>query len=171
MKSIVQTVNLNKKYKYKYALKDFNITIQKGDIYGLIGINGAGKSTLIKIITGITQPTSGTLCLFENQGNLDLMRRKIGSVIENPAFAPNLSAKDNLRYYATVMGLENIDATITELLIKVNLDPDSKQPFRQFSLGMKQRLGIAFALLNNPEFVILDEPTYSSIPCPYHFPF
>ena len=140
-------------------MKDFNITIRKGDIYGLIGVNGAGKSTLIKIIAGITEPTSGTLYLFNDQNHLDVMRRKIGSVIENPAFTPNLSARDNLKYYATIMGIENVEKTVTDLLVKVNLDPHSKQPFRQFSLGMKQRLGIAFALLNNPEFVILDEPT------------
>ena len=159
MENIVRTVNLNKKYKYKHALKDFNITIRRGDIYGLIGVNGAGKSTLIKIIAGIINQTSGTLYLFDSQNDLDLHRRKIGSVIENPAFFPNLSARDNLKYYATIMGLIDADETIVSLLTKVKLDPNSNQPFRQFSLGMKQRLGIAFALLNNPEFVILDEPT------------
>jgi ABC-2 type transport system ATP-binding protein len=162
MNIIVQTKNLNKKYKYKHALKDFNITIRKGDIYGLIGVNGAGKSTLIKLITGITQPTSGDLYLFGTRNDLDLQRRKIGSVIENPSFYPNMSAYQNLEYYATVMATAAgpIDKkTITDLLLKVKLDPNSKQPFKQFSLGMKQRLGIAFALLNDPEFVILDEPT------------
>lgn len=162
MDIIVQTKNLNKKYKYKQALKDFNITIRKGDIYGLIGVNGAGKSTLIKLITGITQPTSGDLYLFGTRNDLDLQRRKIGSVIENPSFYPNMSAYQNLEYYATVMATAAgpIDKkTITDLLLKVKLDPNSKQPFKQFSLGMKQRLGIAFALLNDPEFVILDEPT------------
>lgn len=158
MEPIVQTINLNKKYKHKHALKDFNITIGKGDIYGLIGVNGAGKSTLIKIIAGITEPTSGELYLFKNQLDLDLMRRKIGSVIENPTFTPGMSAKQNLEYYATVMGIHD-DKLIIDLLKQVNLDPDSTQPFKQFSLGMKQRLGIAFALLNSPEFVILDEPT------------
>lgn len=158
MESIVRTVNLNKKYKHKHALKDFNISIKKGDIYGLIGVNGAGKSTLIKIIAGITEPTNGTLYLFGSQNDLNLYRRKIGSVIENPAFTPNMSARENLEYYATVMGI-NDNELITKLLKQVNLDPNSRQPFKQFSLGMKQRLGIAFALLNNPEFVILDEPT------------
>lgn len=162
MDTIVQTVNLNKKYKYKHALKNFNITIKRGDIYGLIGVNGAGKSTLIKIIAGITQQTNGDLYLFGTKNDLDLQRRKIGAVIENPSFFPNMSAYQNLEYYATVMATAAgpIDReTINQLLKKVKLDPSSKQPFRQFSLGMKQRLGIAFALLNNPEFVILDEPT------------
>ena len=162
MDIIVQTKNINKKYKYKHALKDFNITIKKGDIYGLIGVNGAGKSTLIKIITGITQPTSGDLYLFGTRNDLDLQRRKIGSVIENPSFYPNMTAYKNLEYYANIManaaGVIDKQAII-DLLLRVKLDPHSKQPFRQFSLGMKQRLGIAFALLNNPEFVILDEPT------------
>ncbi len=162
MEHIVQTKNLNKKYKYKHALKDFNITINKGDIYGLIGVNGAGKSTLIKIIAGITTQTNGELYLFGSRNDLDLHRRKIGAVIENPSFYPNMSAYQNLEYYATVMATAAgpIEKTVlNELLTKVKLDPNSKQPFRQFSLGMKQRLGIAFALLNNPEFVILDEPT------------
>jgi ABC-type multidrug transport system ATPase subunit len=156
--SIVRTVNLNKKYKHKHALKDFNISIKQGDIYGLIGVNGAGKSTLIKIIAGITEPTSGTLYLFDNMNDLHLSRRKIGAVIENPAFSPNLSARQNLEYYATVKGMDDKNVII-DILNKVKLDPNSKQPFKQFSLGMKQRLGIAFALLNNPEFIILDEPT------------
>lgn len=162
MENIVRTINLNKKYKYKYALKDFNITINKGDIYGLIGVNGAGKSTLIKIIAGITSQTSGDLYLFNSRNDLDLHRKKIGSVIENPSFYPNMSAYQNLEYYATVMSTAAdpiSKKTIHDLLLKVKLDPNSKQPFRQFSLGMKQRLGIAFALLNNPEFIILDEPT------------
>lgn len=158
MYAVVQAINLNKKYKNKHALKDFNITIEKGDIYGLIGVNGAGKSTLIKIIAGITTQTSGSLYLFGDESNLDEKRRRIGSVIENPSFSPNLCARENLEYYATVMGIKD-KQLIIDLLEKVHLDPHSKQPFRQFSLGMKQRLGIAFALLNSPEFVILDEPT------------
>ena len=158
MERIVYANNLTKKYKYNYALKDFNITINKGDIYGLIGVNGAGNSTLIKIIAGITEPTSGELSLFDNQYGMMAARSKIGAIIENPSFYPNLSATENLMYYATVLGIKDTKI-VKELLIKVKLDPASKQPFKQFSLGMKQRLGIAFALLNNPEFIILDEPT------------
>ena len=158
MERIVYANNLTKKYKYNYALQDFNITINKGDIYGLIGVNGAGKSTLIKIIAGITDQTSGDLTLFDNQYSLMQARSKIGAIIENPSFYPNLSAAENLIYYATVIGIKD-KQIITDLLLKVKLDPTSKQPFKQFSLGMKQRLGIAFALLNNPEFIILDEPT------------
>ena len=158
MSVVVQTLNLNKKYKNKHALKDFNITINKGDIYGLIGVNGAGKSTLIKIIAGITIPTSGSLQLFGDERDLDAKRHRIGSVIENPSFSPNLTARQNLEYYATVMGIKDKEL-IDGLLTKVHLDPNSKQTFRQFSLGMKQRLGIAFAMMNSPEFIILDEPT------------
>lgn len=158
MSVVVQTINLNKKYKNKHALKDFNITINKGDIYGLIGVNGAGKSTLIKIIAGISMPTSGTLRLFGDEHDLDTKRHRIGSVIENPAFSPNLTARQNLEYYATVMGIKDKEL-VDKLLVRVHLDPNSKQSFRQFSLGMKQRLGIAFAMMNSPEFIILDEPT------------
>ena len=158
MSTIVQAIDLNKKYKNKHALKDFNVTINKGDVYGLIGVNGAGKSTFIKIIAGITEQTSGSLYLFGDENNLNEKRRRIGSVIENPSFSPNLSARQNLQYYATVMDIKD-KTLIDELLVKVHLDPKSTQPFRQFSLGMKQRLGIAFALLNSPEFIILDEPT------------
>ncbi len=158
MSVVVQTINLNKKYKNKHALKDFNITINKGDIYGLIGVNGAGKSTLIKIIAGITMPTSGTLRLFGDEHDLDAKRHRIGSVIENPSFSPNLTARQNLEYYATVMGIKDKEL-VDKLLVRVHLDPNSKQSFRQFSLGMKQRLGIAFAMMNSPEFIILDEPT------------
>lgn len=158
MERIVYANNLTKKYKYNYALSDFNITINKGDIYGLIGVNGAGKSTLIKIIAGITEQTSGEMTLFDNKYNAMKARSKIGAIIENPSFYPNLSASENLSYYATVLGIKDAQI-VTDLLVKVKLDPLSKQPFKQFSLGMKQRLGIAFALLNNPEFIILDEPT------------
>lgn len=158
MSTVVKTEGLSKKYKYKYALRDFNITIEQGDIYGLIGVNGAGKSTLIKIIAGITEPSEGSVSLFGSSESLDEQRRRIGSVIENPSFFPNLSAKQNLVYYATVMGIKD-RSVIDRLLKRVNLDPESRQTFRQFSLGMKQRLGIALALMNSPAFIILDEPT------------
>lgn len=155
---VVKATDLNKIYNKSHALKDFNITINKGDIYGLIGVNGAGKSTLIKIIAGITEAQSGSIELFGDEKDLHIKRRRIGSVIETPSFFPGLSAKQNLEYFATVMGIKN-DDLIRDVLIKVNLDPVSKKKFRNFSLGMKQRLGIALALLNSPEFIILDEPT------------
>ena len=155
---VVKATDLNKIYNKSHALKDFNITINKGDIYGLIGVNGAGKSTFIKIIAGITEAQSGTVALFGDEKDLHIKRRRIGSVIETPSFFPGLSAKQNLEYFATVMGIKD-KGLIRDVLVKVNLDPSSKKKFRNFSLGMKQRLGIALALLNAPEFIILDEPT------------
>lgn len=156
--SVVEVNNVYKKYKHKYALQDFSITINKGDIYGLIGVNGAGKSTLIKIITGLTNPTKGTIKLFGKETQLDNSRKKIGSIIENPTFSPNMTAKQILQYYCIVKGLKDKELP-DKLLKQVHLEQAVNQKFKEFSLGMKQRLGLAFALMDNPEFIILDEPT------------
>lgn len=153
---VLKTTNLTKKYKGFIALDNVNITINKGDIYGLIGRNGAGKTTLMRIITTLTNKTSGNCVLF-NGTDLTETKRRIGTLIENPAFFPNLSAYDNLKYYAIQKGITNY-AQINESLKLVGLDDVKKKKFKNFSLGMKQRLGIAFAILDNPDFIILDEP-------------
>ena len=155
---ILKTNNLTKKYKDFIALDKINIEINKGDIYGLIGRNGAGKTTLMKIITTLTNKTSGEFTLLNHNDN-DLIetKRRIGTLIENPAFFPNLSAYDNLKYYAIQKGITNYEQ-INESLKLVGLDDVKKKKFKNFSLGMKQRLGIAFAILDNPDFIILDEP-------------
>lgn len=159
MKEIVlKTNNLTKKYKDFVALDKVSIEIDKGDIYGLIGRNGAGKTTLMKIITTLTNKTSGEFTLLNHSDNdLTETKRRIGSLIENPAFFPNLNAYDNLKYYAIQKGITNYDQ-INESLKLVGLDDAKKKKFKDFSLGMKQRLGIAFAILDNPDFIILDEP-------------
>lgn len=159
MKEIVlKTNNLTKKYKDFVALYKVSIEIDKGDIYGLIGRNGAGKTTLMKIITTLTNKTSGEFTLLNHSDNdLTETKRRIGSLIENPAFFPNLNAYDNLKYYAIQKGITNYDQ-INESLKLVGLDDVKKKKFKDFSLGMKQRLGIAFAILDNPDFIILDEP-------------
>lgn len=155
---ILKTNNLTKKYKDFIALDKINIEINKGDIYGLIGRNGAGKTTLMKIITTLANKTSGEFTLLNhNDKDLTETKRRIGSLIENPAFFPNLSAYDNLKYYAIQKGITNYEQ-INESLKLVGLDDVKKKKFKNFSLGMKQRLGIAFAILDNPDFVILDEP-------------
>ena len=155
---ILKTNNLTKKYKDFIALDKINIEINKGDIYGLIGRNGAGKTTLMKIITTLANKTSGEFTLLNhNDNDLTETKRRIGSLIENPAFFPNLSAYDNLKYYAIQKGITNYEQ-INESLKLVGLDDVKKKKFKNFSLGMKQRLGIAFAILDNPDFVILDEP-------------
>lgn len=155
---ILKTNDLTKKYNDFIAIDKVNIEINKGDIYGLIGRNGAGKTTLMKIITTLANKTSGEFTLLNhNDNDLTETKRRIGSLIENPAFFPNLSAYDNLKYYAIQKGITNYEQ-INESLKLVGLDDVKKKKFKNFSLGMKQRLGIAFAILDNPDFIILDEP-------------
>lgn len=155
---ILRTNNLTKKYKDFTALNNANITINKGDIYGLIGRNGAGKTTLMKVITTLTNKTSGEFYLFDkDDSDLTETKRRIGCLIENPAFFENLTAYQNLKYYAIQKGIIDY-SQIDKVLDLVKLSDSKNKKFKTFSLGMKQRLGIAFAMLDNPDFVILDEP-------------
>ena len=155
---ILRTNNLTKKYKDFTALNNSNITISKGDIYGLIGRNGAGKTTLMKVITTLTNKTSGEFYLFDkDDSDLTETKRKIGCLIENPAFFENLTAYQNLKYYSIQKGIIDY-SQIDKVLDLVKLSDSKNKKFKTFSLGMKQRLGIAFAMLDNPDFVILDEP-------------
>ena len=155
---ILRTNNLTKKYKDFTALNNVNITINKGDIYGLIGRNGAGKTTLMKVITTLTNKTSGEFYLFDkDDSDLTETKRRIGCLIENPAFFENLTAYQNLKYYAIQKGIVDY-SQIDKVLDLVKLSDSKNKKFKTFSLGMKQRLGIAFAMLDNPDFVILDEP-------------
>lgn len=161
MKEVVlKTNNLTKQYNKNVVLDNVNITIKKGDIYGLIGRNGAGKTTLMKIITTLASPTSGTFELFNTCNENDELfdnKKRVGSLIEYPAFYPNLSAYDNLKYYTIQRGIVDKNQ-INKVLELVNLTGTGKKKVKTFSLGMKQRLGIALAILNSPDFVILDEP-------------
>ena len=155
---ILRTNNLTKKYKDFTALNNVNITINKGDIYGLIGRNGAGKTTLMKVITTLTNKTNGEFYLFDkDDSDLTETKRRIGCLIENPAFFENLTAYQNLKYYAIQKGIVDY-SQIDKVLDLVKLSDSKNKKFKTFSLGMKQRLGIAFAMLDNPDFVILDEP-------------
>lgn len=154
---ILKTKDLTKKYKDFTAVDQVNITIHKGDIYGLIGRNGAGKTTLMKMITTLTDKTSGEFSLFGEEEALTENKRRIGCLIENPAFFPNLTAYENLNYYSIQKGIVN-KKQIEEALKLVDLTNAKNKKFKNFSLGMKQRLGIAFAILDNPDFIILDEP-------------
>lgn len=155
---ILKTNNLTKKYKEFIALDNVNLSISKGDIYGLIGRNGAGKTTLMKIITTLSNKTAGEFELFgKKDNNLTETKRRIGCLIENPAFFPNLSAVKNLRYYAIQKGIVD-KKQIDEVIELVGLSEAKNKKFKTYSLGMKQRLGIAFAILDNPDFIILDEP-------------
>lgn len=157
---ILETNGLSKRYGSKYAVSDVNLHIKEGQIYGLLGRNGAGKTTTIKMITGLLKPTQGDVFLFGEKLKTPTKQcfRKIGALIESPAFYENLSAKDNLQIIADLRGIQSRDS-IEKVLELVNLQDEGKKRVRQYSLGMKQRLGIAMALMHEPEFIILDEPT------------
>lgn len=157
METVLKTQGLTKKFGNKAAVSGVNMTINRGDIYGFIGKNGAGKTTLIKMLVGLSTPTSGEIELFDSK-KLNPGRRKIGTVIESPAFVPNMSAKDNLKMQWLLLGSKD-KKIIDEALKMVGLEGTGRKAAKKFSLGMKQRLGIAMALMGEPEFLILDEPT------------
>lgn len=155
---ILKTVNVVKRYQNHTVLDNINISINKGDIYGLVGRNGAGKSTLMNVISSLTIKDEGKVYLFGKEiSESKDTKNRMGCMIEAPAFYPNLSAYDNLKYYCILRGIIDF-SKIDEVLKKVKLENTGKKKFKQFSLGMKQRLGIALAILNNPDFIILDEP-------------
>lgn len=154
--NVVEINNLCKTYKDTKAVSHVNMIIKKGDIYGFIGRNGAGKSTTLKMMVGLIFPTSGQIKLFGESRN-KFTARRIGSLIENPGLYSNLSAYGNMELKAIAMGLKDKEKII-ELLNLVKLDYKSKKIVKKFSLGMKQRLAIALALLGNPDLLILDEP-------------
>lgn len=156
---VLKTGNLTKKYNNYNAVNNVNITVKQGDIYGLVGKNGAGKTTLIRMICGLSMPTSGQIELFnETSGEgISTARTRTGCIIETPSFFPYLSAKKNLEYYRIQRGIED-KQIVADALKFVGLDSAGKKTFKNFSLGMKQRLGLALALMASPELLILDEP-------------
>ncbi|NLQ31848.1 ABC transporter ATP-binding protein [Streptococcus mutans] len=151
---------MSKRYGQQLALDNVNLTIQKGEIYGLIGKNGAGKTTLIKVITKLIQPSQGSVSVFgsSTQSEWTHALKRVGSVIETPVALNHLTARQNLHYYCKARHVPNADKVIDESLTLVGLTNTGKKKFRGFSLGMKQRLGIAIALIVKPDFLILDEP-------------
>lgn len=160
MEYVLETNNLEKKYKDFKALNHLNIHIENGSIYGLIGKNGAGKTTLIRIICGLQEPTNGSYTIYGTNncnGNIANVRKRMGAIIETPSIYGEMSAKDNLIEQFKLVGMPEYDG-IDELLKLVGLDNTGKKKAKNFSLGMKQRLGIAISLANNPDFLILDEP-------------
>lgn len=149
---------LTKKYK-TYALNQFDMEICKGDIYGFIGRNGAGKTTLMRILTGRAMQSGGDISLFgeSSPDKLYLQRRRVGAIIEGPAFYPGMTAADNLEVMRLQYGIKE-KKCIKELLKTTGLEDTGTKKARNFSLGMKQRLGIAMALIGKPELLVLDEP-------------
>jgi ABC-2 type transport system ATP-binding protein len=157
---IVKTKALGKKYGERYAVLDLNVEIRRGQIYGLIGQNGAGKTTFIRMLTGLISPTEGRIELFGESGEqaLQKARRRIGSIVETPALYPGMTAYANLATQARLLGLADSTAVIGEALELAGLGSAGSKKVRDFSLGMKQRLALAQAMLANPEFLVLNEP-------------
>lgn len=153
---LLETSNLTKRFKKNTVVKGLNIKVRKNTVYGMLGPNGAGKSTTLKMFTGILKPTEGDIWFDGHEwSRKDLW--KISALIENPPLYDNLTAEENLLVRVKELGLEK--SRIQEVLKTVGLGNTGKKRAREFSLGMKQRLGIALALLNEPQLLILDEPT------------
>lgn len=156
MNNLLVCENINKSYDHP-VLKGCSLHVPAQSIYGLIGKNGAGKTTLMRIISGLQTADSGNVYLFGNLNNTEMARRRIGAIIETPAIYSNMSAMDNLKTQAILMEERQID--ISRLLDLVGLQDAGKKKAKNFSLGMKQRLGIAMVLVGRPDLIILDEPT------------
>ncbi|MCT8975265.1 ATP-binding cassette domain-containing protein [Clostridium sp. CX1] len=157
---ILQTFELTKKYGKSTAVSNVNMKIKKGDIYGFIGRNGAGKTTMIRMITGLVTPTKGEIELFSRKGekNINAELPRIGSIIEHPALYPDFTGYENMELRGKLLGIPE-KKVIHDILEVVELSDVGKKKVKNFSLGMRQRLGLALALLGNPDFLILDEPT------------
>lgn len=156
---VLRTKNLTKQYGNQIATNNLNIEVKRGEIYGLVGKNGAGKTTLLRMISGLTSATSGELELFNetSKEGLGKARMRSGSIIETPCFFPYLSARKNLEYYRIQRGI--VEKGIVDYALEfVGLNDTGNKKFKNFSLGMKQRLGLALAIMASPDFLILDEP-------------
>ncbi len=160
MEYVLETSVLSKSYGKYAALKNLTMHILHGAIYGFVGKNGAGKTTLIRLICGLQTPTGGDYSIYGIQNtdkNIYKSRRRMGAVVETPSIYLDMTARDNLKQQALILGLPSYD-TIDGILKLVGLENTGNKKARHFSLGMKQRLGIAIALVGNPDFLVLDEP-------------
>lgn len=157
--TVLKTNALTKLYGASAAVDHVNMHVKRGDIYGFIGQNGAGKTTLIRMVTGLISETGGEIELFADRPNESLAEahKRIGCIVETPAFFPRMTAQQNLEYYRIQRGIPDKNS-IDEALALVKLADAGKKKFGQFSLGMKQRLGLALAIMGKPDFLILDEP-------------
>lgn len=160
MEYCLETNGLSKSYRNFKALSNLSMHVPKGSIYGFVGRNGAGKTTLIRIISGLQKPTSGSYTLYgcdDTSPDIRRARSRMGAVVETPSVYLDMTARDNLKEQYRVLGMPSFDG-IDELLELVGLSDTGKKKAKNFSLGMRQRLGIAIALCGNPDFLVLDEP-------------
>lgn len=166
--NIIETQHLTKSYKSFTAVSDLNLHIKKGTVYGFLGPNGAGKSTTMKMFLGLTQPTSGSFSIHGKQYPKDRISilKEIGSFIEAPAFYGNLTGEENLDLIRRILGLPK--SSVSEVLELVGLERFGNRLAKHYSLGMKQRLGLAGALIGRPPILILDEPTNGLDPVGIH---
>jgi ABC-2 type transport system ATP-binding protein len=161
---VISTNRLTKAFGKLVAVNDLHLQVMRGDVFGFLGPNGAGKTTTIRMLLGLIRPTAGSAIIFgmDNAYQLPAILQRIGAIVETPAFYPYLSGKDNLHAVAAASGMVSGSASnrrVEEVLEIVELGAQAEDAFRNYSLGMKQRLGIGAALLADPELVILDEPT------------
>ena len=158
MKDLIVTQNLTKMYGDKAAVSSMDMHVKQGDIYGFIGRNGSGKSTTLKMLCGLAFPTQGSIRVFGQSLSRESVRKRIGVLIESPGLEGGRSAYENMYLKASLMGIVDPDKEIRELLTLTGLNPDNKKLVKRYSMGMKQRLGIAMAVLGGPDLLILDEP-------------
>ena len=156
--AVIQTAGLSKRYKDKWAVDHLDLRVEQGDIYGFIGRNGAGKSTTLKLLCGLARPTQGEALVFGKPIRDGVARRRVGALIEQAGLYPDQSGRENLRLYATLLGLDSPERQVDEILETVGLAPREKKPVKHYSMGMKQRLGVGLALLGGPDLLLLDEP-------------
>ncbi|PZF79422.1 ABC transporter ATP-binding protein [Jiangella anatolica] len=155
--SIVVTDRLTKRYGDRLAVSDVSLTVRRGEVYGFLGPNGAGKTTTLRMLLGLVRPTSGTATILGHAPGEPGATARIGALVEGPGFYPYLSGRDNLRVMARYQGVS--DRAVEDVLERVDLAERGRDAFKSYSLGMKQRLGVASALLGDPDLLVLDEPT------------
>jgi ABC-2 type transport system ATP-binding protein len=155
--NIVVTEALTKRYGERLAVNDVSLTVRRGEVYGFLGPNGAGKTTTLRMLLGLVRPTSGAARVLGHEPGFPLAMARLGALVEGPGFYPYLSGRDNLRVLARYRGLDGTD--VETALDRVDLRERGGDRFKSYSMGMKQRLGVASALLGDPELLVLDEPT------------
>jgi ABC-2 type transport system ATP-binding protein len=157
--SVVETRDLTKRYGRTPAVEGLNLSVRRGEVYGFLGPNGAGKTTTLRMLLGLVKPSSGSASVLGEEPGSPACLRRVGSLVESPSFYPYLSGRANLRAVARLAGVGDRKARVGEALRRVGLSERAKDRYKKYSTGMKQRLGVAAALLKAPDLLILDEPT------------